>query len=490
MPELHFPFIEAAVLVSLGGAALVGRVRDTVRAHRCAIAVSVLTLLCTLGAWQDFALVHAGASHPSVAHDRWDLLSKAFGAPPLVVDELTAPLLPMIALLHALTILATQKTKVRRVSFGLMLLSESILLATFACRDPWPLIGLLALGTLPAYLELRRRRKPARVYVLHMATFVGLLVLGRSLVSFDGPRAHALWVLVPLLLAVLIRGGLAPFHCWVSDLFEHAAFGPALLFVLPITGAYAAIRLLVPIAPDGVLRGIGLVAIATALYAAGMSLIQTEARRFFAHLFVSHAALVFVGLDVVTPIGLTGALCAWLSTILALGSLGLAIRALEARFGRLSLITHRGLYEQTPALAISFAVAGLASVGFPGTAGFIGMEMLLDGAVHTYPYVGVALLAATALNGISIVRAYFLLFTGTRHAPTVPLRAGFRERFAAVALAVLLLVGGLYPQPGVASRHEAAEHILKARIETAHLRQADEPNEAVAEATTPRPAVD
>jgi NADH-quinone oxidoreductase subunit M len=464
MTELHFPFLEAAVLVPLAGAALVGVIRDASRAHWTATAVAVLAFLCTIGAWQDFSFLHARAAHPAVAHDRWDLLSWAFGGQPLVVDELTAPLLPMVALLYLLTVLATQKTKVRRFSFWLTLLSEAVTLATFACREPWPLIVLLSLGTISPYLELRRRGKPARVYVLHMALFVALSALGWGLVTVDGVgREHSLWVLVPLLLAVLIRVGLVPFHCWVTDLFEHAALGRSLLFMLPITGAYAAIRLLVPIAPDWVLRGIGVVAIVTAVYAAGMSLVQREARRFFAYLFLSQASLVLVGLDVLTPIGLTGALCVWLSTGIALGGLGLTLRALEARFGRLSLTSYRGLYEHTPALAICFAIAGLASVGFPGTAGFVGTEMLLDGAVETYPYVGVGLLIATALNGISILRAYFLLFTGSRHAPTVSLRAGPRERFAAIALAVLLLVGGLYPQPGVATRHEAAERILRDR---------------------------
>lgn len=464
MTELHFPFLEAAVLFPLAGAALIGVIRDTTRVHRAATAVAALALLCTIGAWQDFSILHARPSHPAVAHDRWDLLARAFGGRPLVVDEVSAPKLPMIAVLYFLTILATQKTKVRRFSFGLALASEAITLATFACRDPWPLIALLSLGTVPPYLELRRRGRPTRVYVLHMALFIGSVGLGWAVVTADGVgREHSFWVLAPLLVAVLIRVGLAPFHCWVTDLLEHAALGKSLLFILPVTGAYAAIRLLVPVAPDWVLRGVGIIAILTAVYAAGMSLVQREARRFFAYLFLSHASLVLAGLDVLTPIGLTGALCVWLSTAIALGALGLTLRALEARFGRLSLTSYRGLYEHTPALAVCFAVAGLASVGFPGTAGFVGTEMLLDGAVEAYPYVGVGLLIATALNGISILRAYFLLFTGSRQTPTVPLRTGSRERFAAIAMAVLLLAGGLYPQPGVVTRYEAAERILRDR---------------------------
>ena len=90
--------------------------------------------------------------------------------------------------------------------------------------------------------------------------------------------------------------------------------------------------------------------------------------------------------------------------------------------------------------------------------------MLIDGAVATYPFVGVALVVAMCLNGIAIVRAYFLLFAGSRHVTTVSLRVGWRERFAVLVLAALLIGGGLYPQPGIASRHEAAERIRRDRL--------------------------
>lgn len=58
--------------------------------------------------------------------------------------------------------------------------------------------------------------------------------------------------------------------------------------------------------------------------------------------------------------------------------------------GGLSLTDFKGLYEHTPALAVCFLLTGLASVGFPGTLGFIGTELLVDGVVEAYPYIGIA----------------------------------------------------------------------------------------------------
>src|SRR5262245_65283687 len=106
----------------------------------------------------------------------------------------------------------------------------------------------------------------------------------------------------------MVRSVTIPVHTVITDLFEHASFGTALLFATPITGVYLAVRLVLPVAPDWVLQGIGIVSLVTACYAAGMAVVQTEARRFFAFLFLSHSSLILVGLELHTPISMTGAL--------------------------------------------------------------------------------------------------------------------------------------------------------------------------------------
>jgi NADH-quinone oxidoreductase subunit M len=144
-----------------------------------------------------------------------------------------------------------------------------------------------------------------------------------------------------------------------------------------------------------------------------MAVVQREARRFFAYLFLSHASLVLVGLELKTALSLTGALALWISVALSLAGFGLTLRALEARFGRLTLGSYHGLYEHSPMLAVCFLLTGLASVGFPGTLGFVAAELLVDGAIEANLYVGLVVALAAAINGIAVVRAYFYLFTGS-----------------------------------------------------------------------------
>jgi NADH-quinone oxidoreductase subunit M len=469
MNVLHLPWLEAAILTALAGALCVSQVRDPYRAARGGLTFTGLALVATLLAWLAFFVERQDLP---AAVEPYSLQPYLFGRQVFALDALGAPLVPAVALLHYLIGLATPRTKMRRFSYAWSLTTLAVRLATFSTSEPWVVIGLLAAGTVSPYIELLNRRRPTRVYVLYMAISLGLMVLGYGVMdaqaAFAPPPA---WAVAALLAGILVRCGTAPAHCWLTDWFEHASFGIGILFVIPLTGVYAAVRLVLPVAPDWVLQGIGLVSLVTAVYAAGMASVQREARRFYAYLFLSHSSLVLVGLQMVTATALTGALCLWFAVVLSLGGFGLTLRALEARFGRLALTDFHGLYEQSPTLAVCFLLTGLASVGFPGTLGFISTELLVDGAVEANVYVGLAVVAAAALNGIAVVRAYFLLFTGTRHASMVSLGIGPRERFAVLTLSALILGGGLFPQPGVHSRHKAAEEILKDRRERPRLVQ-------------------
>lgn len=458
MNVLHLPWLELAIGIALFGSIVVSRFRDPNQAYRWGLVFTGFSFCCAFLAWLAFYL---GVS-PELTL-RWSAQPSLFGRQLFSLDELSAPLVPAVALLHFLTAMATARTHMRRYSFSWSLASEALRLATFSCKEPWVLIALLVVSTVPPYVELRTRGRPTRLYVIHMTVFVVLLVVGWAAVEMAGPSSTPTtwWVTIPLVAAILVGCGTVPAHCWLTDWFEHASLGIALLYVTPLSGVYAAIRLVLPIGPSGVLQTIGLFSLGTAVYAAGMATIQRETRRFFAHLFLSHASLVLVGLELHTELSLTGSLSLWFAVILSLGGFGLTLRALEARFGRLSLTDYHGLYEHSPTLAVCFLLTGLASVGFPGTLGFISAELLVDSAVEASPYVGIAVVTASALNGIAVVRAYFLLFTGARHVSTVSLEIGRRERFAVLTLAALILGGGVYPQPGIATRHRAAAEILE-----------------------------
>jgi NADH-quinone oxidoreductase subunit M len=459
MHELRVPWLTLCVLLPAIGAVWVKFTREPDAARRKSLIVSGVVLICALAAWQDFSALRSYE-----ARDSWDMLGRLFHRELLVVDELSAPKLPLAALIYFLTTLATLRTKVREFSFARSLGSEAILLATLACKLPWGVVALLAVGTVPPYLELRKGGKPRRVYAIHMILFVALLCLGQLLLDM-GDRSAALSTTAIVLLAsaALLRSGVIPVHCWMTDLFEHATFGTALLFVTPMVGVYGVTRLVLPVAPPWVLQAISLASLTTAVYAAGMAIVQREARRFFCYLFLSHASLVLVGLETATPIALTGALCLWLSVALSLTGFGLTMRCVEFRIGRVSLSEFHGLYQHVPMLAALFLITGLASIGFPGTVGFVGLELLVDGTVQAHPLVGATIVIVAALNGLAVMHVYFRIFTGRPHVASIDLGIRPAERISVLVLTALILGGGLYPQPGVSTRYHAAAGLAQVR---------------------------
>ncbi|HEV3438074.1 MAG TPA: proton-conducting transporter membrane subunit [Gemmata sp.] len=453
------PWLELSILVPLVGAAASWWYRGNDASSRCGLGSTAATLVCTLLAWAGF---EASANPGGAAV--WEVLPRLLGKRFLEIDQLSAPLLPLVALLHFLIVLATSGTKLAQISYPMLLFTEAVRLAVFATVDPWPLIALFAVSAILPYLELRWEGKGTRVYALHMFVVVVLFAVGWAFVENDlAAHLQPSIACIPLLLGVLIRSGTVPAHLWVADLFENALFSTAVLNATPIVGMYAAVRLVLPVCPDWVLHSIGLFSLITAAYAAGMGLVQHTPRRFFAYLFLSHASMILVGLELHTAISLTGALALWYSVALSLAGLGLTLRAVEARFGRLDLTEFHGLYEHSPALAVCFLITGLASVGFPGTLGFVATEMLVDGAIGVNLGIGLVIVVTTALNGIAVLRIYFLIFTGGRHLSAVSLGITLRERIAVLTLAALILGGGLIPQTWLESRHRAAEVLLKNR---------------------------
>jgi len=384
----------------------------------------------------------------------------------LRVDELSSALLPFAALLWALTVSVTPRSALDRA--GLARTSVATLLTT-ACflTVSSPVLVLVWIGSVGVFLRGMygpERRHARRVASAYLGVSSAFLAGGVALTAWPNGDSAVLesagtWLIV---VAALIRKGVFPFHAWVPEVFDRGRLGPAVLFSAPQLGTYVAVILVVPRASDRMLETIVVLALLTSVYGALLALAQSDARRACGYLFVSQSALVMAGLGPASEEALTGALVLWLSSGLAFAGLCRCTLVLEARRGRLDLRRHHGGYEHMPILAATFLITGLACSGFPGTLGFIGEELLIDGAVEMFPILGYGVVLAGALTGLGILRMYFSLFCG-RRARSPRIRILPREAWTFSALAAVLVVTGLVPQPLVTSRQKAGREILIAR---------------------------
>ncbi|MBI2187769.1 MAG: oxidoreductase [Acidobacteria bacterium] len=436
---------------------------DVERLRRLAVASAIAMLLATLAAPLSPAL--RGFALRSAA------LSSMPGGEAIVrIDTLSAALLPFAAGLWLLTVAVTPRAALDRRGLRRTAVATLLTFASFLTESA---VVLLVLSAASVWTFLSALDDPAhqyqrRVVAVYLGVSTLLFALGVALLTAPGVQntvleAAAMWCIVA---AALVRKGIVPFHAWVPEVFDHGRLGPAILFNAPQVGAYMTVVLIVPRASPEMLRVIALLALGTAVYGAALALVQTSARRACGYLFMSQSALVMAGLDCTSVSALAGGLLVWLSAGLAFAGLARCVLVLEARRGRLDLSTYHGGYERMPVLAVTFLAMGLACTGFPGTLGFVGEELLVDGAVDVFPVMGFAVVIASALTGLAVLRMYFSLFCGRAEAQGhAGLRLGLRPREAwtFVALVVALVGFGVVPRPLVDSRFAASDEILRLR---------------------------
>jgi NADH-quinone oxidoreductase subunit M len=396
----------------------------------------------------------------------WD----AGGEEIIRVDALASVLLPFAAALWLLTVAVTPRASLDRGGLRRTALATLITLGSFLTESAVVLLVLWAASVWTFLLALpgAAHQYQRRIVAAYLGASTLLFAVGVALLVGPGvqnPAAQTVgvWLIV---VAALIRKGIVPFHAWVPEVFDHGRLGPAILFSAPQVGAYIAVVLIVPRASPDVLRTIALLALGTAVYGAALALVQTSARRACGYLFMSQSALVMAGLDCTSVSALAGGLLTWLSAGLAFAGLARCVLVLEARRGRLDLTTYHGGYERMSVLAITFLAMGLACTGFPGTLGFVGQELLVKGAVEAFPVMGFAVVIASALTGLAILRMYFSLFCGRADALAhsgLALGLTRREAWTFIALVIALVAFGIAPRPLVDSRFAAGDDILRLR---------------------------
>ena len=271
-----------------------------------------------------------------------------------------------------------------------------------------------------------------------------------------------------LILAVILRKGVFPFHGWMVHAFE---YGPLLPTALLFNGHLGALLIArsettaLPLAAKHALDILGLVALATTLITSLRAFAEKKPRRLLAYLCLSQASFILVGFATANAEGITGGLVHWLVVSTASAGLICIVRVLEVR---LSVIDdpsgHLGLATKAPRLATFFLVCGLALIGLPGTLGYCAEDLLFHGALENHPWVGICLPVATAFNAINLMRLFSILFLGVlpKHVIDIP-DALPRERWPLAACVVFLIFGGLMPSKIIHWREDAA-HELEAGL--------------------------
>ncbi|MGE5152889.1 MAG: complex I subunit 4 family protein, partial [Bdellovibrio bacteriovorus] len=416
------------------------------------------------------------------------------------VDGIAVLFLPLAALLFIGVILTswTQVRTMQRLYYTLLLLLESTTLGIFLALDTVLFFLFWELSLVPLFFLVSlwgvgaNRRYAATKYTLLMlvggipllfailvlafnhAALTGLGIPGG--LSFDYevllgtplPDHLELLVFALLVLGFGVKTPLFPLHTWLPLVAAEGPVAVAALMTGLKLGAFGLIRYLVPLTPGAVselqwlLLGLGVVGL---LYGALAALAQTNLRRMLAFGSMSHAGLVVLGIASLNQSGIQGALFQLLNFTVVAGGLFLLTGFLHHRTGSTEAVSLGGLARTMPLLTGFFLLLGLASIGLPGTTGFPAELLLILGTLEAHTGAGLAALFAAVLGAGYFLGLYRRLFLGPVTNPVVAQcrDLGPRELVVALALGILVLLPGLYPQ-GVLDLTRASTLAWVARV--------------------------
>ncbi|MFE3368364.1 NADH-quinone oxidoreductase subunit M [Streptomyces sp. NPDC059173] len=339
----------------------------------------------------------------------------------LGVDGISLPLLVLTALLTFLCALYSYfklpAGPSPKAFVALVLVLESGTLATFAVLDLLLFFLAFEMVLIPMYFLIARwggdqRQAAAWKFILYtllgsVVMLLGLLLIGLKSGTFDmvalaTDNGRGLTTSVQVIAVLAIGIGLAvktpmwPLHSWLPDAHTAApTVGSVLLAgVLLKMGTYGFVRILLPVAPDGMrtfapylaaFAVIGIVYGSLACLALARTGAKGDLKRLIAYSSVGHMGFVLLGIATMTPTGVNGALFANIAHGLITGLLFFLVGAVKDRYGTADLDTLAGatgaaLYGRAPRLGALLAFAAVASLGLPGLAGFWGEMLTLFGA--------------------------------------------------------------------------------------------------------------
>ncbi len=402
----------------------------------------------------------------------------------LGMDGLSAPMVLLTGLLGACAVFVSWSVQNRvREYFMWLLLLWTAVMGVFVALDFLLFFIFWEIELIPMYflISMWGTGRPTYSAMKFVAfTFlgsafmlVGILALYFATGTFDMIRiTQELGLAIPyskmimpaavafffFFAAFAVKLPIWPVHTWLPDAHTDAptAVSVMLAGVLLKMGGYGILRVCLSMFPDVASdygKPLAVLAAFSILYGAVVTMRQTDLKRLVAYSSVSHMGFVLLGVTSVSAlgggfatVGITGASVQMFThgtiTGLLFALVGLVYEKVHTRH----IPDIKGLAPRMPFVAVTFVIAGLASLGLPGLSGFVAEIMVFLGAfkAHAWPTAFAAFGVVLAAGYIlwTLQRVLFGPLSG-RHEGVGD--ASWLERAPLIALVIAIVVVGVYP---------------------------------------------
>ena len=462
-----------------------------------ALWTSLITFVASLFLWFDFDA--SSAEFQFVDEAAW---IPAFNMTYRVgVDGISLFFVLLTTLLTPICVLASWDAIVDRVKEYMIafLVMETMMVGMFCALDLVVFYIFFEGVLFPMFLVIGVWGGPRRVYAsfkFFLFTLAGsvlmlLAILAMylesgvtsipALMDHDFPVSMQIWLWLAFFASFAVKIPMWPVHTWLPDAHVEAPTAGSVILagVLLKFGGYGFLRFALPMFPDASIQFAPLIfalSIVAVVYTSLVALAQIDMKKLIAYSSVAHMGFVTVGTYTFTLQGIEGAIFQMLSHGVVTAALFLIVGVIYDRTHSRDIETYGGLVHRMPAYALVFMVFMLASVGLPGTGGFVGELLVLVGAFQVSSWV-----AALTATGVVLGAAYMLYLyrrviygkLSKDHLRAI-LDLSPREIAVFAPLVVAVVWMGIYPVPFLDVMHASVENLI-ARVDEAR---------AVAEAAT------
>ncbi len=390
------------------------------------------------------------------------------------VDGLSLAMVALTGFLFLVAVLISWRIDLRpREYFAWILVLETSLLGVFSALDFVLFFIFWEIEVIPMFFLISiwgsgNKLYSAWKYVLYTLLgssfmLVGILALGFTAGTFDirelgqlgeikGAILPAWTMFLLLIIAFGIKLPVVPFHTWLPDAHTDAptAVSVILAGVLLKMGGYGILRLCFSIMPDVArdasvwLAGFAAVSI---IYGALVTLMQTDLKRLIAYSSVSHMGYVLLGASALGTVGLAGAAMQMFTHGLITGLLFVLVGMIYDRTHTRNIGDLSGMAHRIPFIATMMVIAGLASLGLPGLAGFAAEVTVFLGTFEKHEFFTIVGVIGIALTAGYILWMIQRVFWGELNEKWKEISdaTAWWERGPLLAMVAVIFAVGVYP---------------------------------------------
>jgi NADH-quinone oxidoreductase subunit M len=466
MNQLGFPILTLLIAVPTFGA--IGCLFADAKAARwIALAATLIDFALGILLWANYQV-----GGPQWQYQEHLGLFGSFGWS-LGIDGIALMLIELSVFLMPICILASWEAIEKRVPeyMAAFLLMETLMLGVFAAQDLFLFYIFFEAGLIPMYLIIGIWGGAERIYASYkffLYTLLGSVVMLIAmlwmahfahstsipvLMQTDFPVHIQTWLFLAFFASFAVKMPMWPVHTWLPDAHVQAPTAGSVILagVLLKMGGYGFIRFSLPMFPEASVQLFWLVATLSGIaivYTSLVALVQQDMKKLIAYSSVAHMAFVTFGLFAFNRQGLEGSLLVMLSHGLVSGALFLCVGVVYDRLHTREISRYGGVSTNMPRYALFFMLFTMASVGLPGTSGFVGEFLSMMGIYGASSWAG-----AVATTGIVLGAAYMLFLyrrvaQGPLDKPDVAAMSDLspRELLLLVPIAAVVLWMGVYPK--------------------------------------------